>query len=272
MDRFSLARKFLAIGAQIRVESIDGARSQAALQIDVNPDRHGGRFVLSLNPERIDGVEVLDVKPNDRHLLLMVRTKRVGDGPRVSKQRFLCGHDERAWFVAAVPETAPASSVQEAMEALKPREVREAQTARRVKPKNRQRRRNAGFVRQGEWFFVSRPNLRVDPWIVLRNEPLSRGRGKAHWAEEAVRLGGETVYVSRIAPNGFTQDEYEAWHMANEGRQRVLWHPMRRNARVYVRGRIRHPDHKTIVLDQWHEVFMNTENQSQAMQHVAFLD
>jgi hypothetical protein len=39
-----------------------------------------------------------------------------------------------------------------------------------------------------------------------------------------------------------------------------------------VRGRIRHSDHKTIVLRGWHEVVMNTENESLAMQHVAFLD
>ena len=50
------------------------------------------------------------------------------------------------------------------------------------------------------------------------------------------------------------------------------WRVMRRNARVFVRGRIRHSDHETIVLRGWHEVLMNTENQSLAMQHVAFLD
>ena len=33
---------------------------------------------------------------NDRHLLLLVKTP-------VAKDRFLCGHDEREWFVAAVP-------------------------------------------------------------------------------------------------------------------------------------------------------------------------
>jgi hypothetical protein len=47
---------------------------------------------------------------------------------------------------------------------------------------------------------------------------------------------------------------------------------MRRNPRVYVRGRVRHPDHKTVVLDGWHEVFSNTENLSDAMRDVVFLD
>ena len=47
---------------------------------------------------------------------------------------------------------------------------------------------------------------------------------------------------------------------------------MQRNPGVYVRGRIRHPDHATITLHGWHQVVMNTENESQAMRNVAFLD
>ena len=47
---------------------------------------------------------------------------------------------------------------------------------------------------------------------------------------------------------------------------------MRRNPLVYVRGRVRHADHKTIMLHGWHRVLMNTERQSQAMRNVAFLD
>ena len=47
---------------------------------------------------------------------------------------------------------------------------------------------------------------------------------------------------------------------------------MTRNAEVYVRGRIRHADHRTITLHGWHRVLMNTENQARAMRNVAFLD
>jgi hypothetical protein len=46
----------------------------------------------------------------------------------------------------------------------------------------------------------------------------------------------------------------------------------KRNARVYVKGNIRHPDHKTVWLCQWHEVVMNTETESLAMANMAFLD
>jgi len=47
---------------------------------------------------------------------------------------------------------------------------------------------------------------------------------------------------------------------------------MRRNASVNVRGRVRHADHKTIVLHGWHRVLMNTEGEAKAMRNVAFLD
>ena len=45
-----------------------------------------------------------------------------------------------------------------------------------------------------------------------------------------------------------------------------------RDARVYVTGAIRHKDHATVWLTDWHEVVMNTETQAKAMRHVAFLD
>jgi hypothetical protein len=47
---------------------------------------------------------------------------------------------------------------------------------------------------------------------------------------------------------------------------------MVRDAHVFVRGTVRHSDHKTIFLDGWHEVFMNTETRAAAMRNVAFLD
>jgi len=44
---------------------------------------------------------------------------------------------------------------------------------------------------------------------------------------------------------------------------------MRRNPRVYARGRVRHSDHATIFLPCWHRVSMNGEVLSS---RVAFLD
>jgi hypothetical protein len=47
---------------------------------------------------------------------------------------------------------------------------------------------------------------------------------------------------------------------------------MYREPMVYVRGRVWHPDHKTIVLDDWHRVLMNTEREASGATDVTFLD
>jgi hypothetical protein len=47
---------------------------------------------------------------------------------------------------------------------------------------------------------------------------------------------------------------------------------MTREPTVYVRGKVWHPDHRTIVLDDWHRVMMNTEREAPGVRHIVFLD
>jgi hypothetical protein len=108
--------------------------------------------------------------------------------------------------------------------------------------------------------------------FVLRNEPLTRGRGKPHMAEFLYRTGGETVYVCFEYSQGITESAYRQLIAENPAKKRLPWRTMRRNAGVFVRGKVRHSDHKTIHLDVWHRVLMNTENRAEAMKHLAFLD
>lgn len=139
--------------------------------------------------------------------------------------------------------------------------------------KARNRRKNAAFLRQGEWFFLPVPDIAIEDALVLKNEPLRRGNGgKPHWAEFCYRTGGETVHVCSRYPNGVTAAKYRTILSTNKGAQSWGWRTMQRNPGVYVRGRIRHPDHATVNLHGWHQVVMNTENQSRAMRNVAFLD
>ena len=113
--------------------------------------------------------------------------------------------------------------------------------------------------------------LKTDPLLILRNEPLSRGNGgKPHWAEECYRSPGETVYVSRKYPAGLTARDYN--RLPESERERDSFRAMQRDALVHVRGEIRHPDHATVTLNGWHRAFMNTENSSSAMRYLAFLD
>ena len=260
---------FARMGA--RVKMVEGAprfRSRVAgnFAIDVRRDDDGEFFEIRKRPNVDLSIEVVDVKAAERHLLLLVREADV-------KQKFLCGHDERHWFVAAVPERSGVSNVQTAMEALKPPAVQAAQVRRKVKSKERNRRKNAAYIRQGEWFFLPAPNVKVKENFVLRNEPLTRGNGsKPHVAEFCYRTGGETVYVCRQHPNGVTEADYRRLIQSDPKSKNWRWQVMRRNPEVYVKGRIRHSDHKTIVLHGWHRVVMNTENESRAMRNVAFLD
>jgi len=269
MNTDLLLAKFARIGARIKVADRPNRRSRTAagsLSLDVRVDRRGEFFEAYRSPAADPEVSVLDVQPADRHLLLMIR-----EGSEKSK--VLCGHDERHWFVAAVPESAPVGTVRQAKEALKPAEVQLAQAIRGLGAEARNRRKNQAYHRQGEWFFLPDSSLAVDETLVLRNEPIRRGDGgKPHWTEFCYRTGGEMVHVSNRHPNGVTESHYRKILGGNPKAKGWGWTTMRRNPGVYVRGRVRHADHKTIVLRGWHRVLMNTENQSRAMRNVAFLD
>jgi hypothetical protein len=236
--------------------------------LDVRRDKLGEYFEIRTAPGGNQEIVVLNVQPREKHLLLLSR--QFGEqGQFLAKQKFLCGHDERHWFVAAIPENEPVSNVVSAKMALKPEEVRKREGLLGISRKASFQRRNPAFIRQGEWFFVPTA-LKADPLLVLKNEPLSRGNGgKPHWAEECYRSGGDTVYVSARYPKGLTAEEYKKLS-ASERHQG--FNIMKRDAAVYVRGKMSHPDHETVTLGGWHRVLMNTENRSRAMRFLAFLD
>ncbi len=270
MNTQLLNQKFERIGARLKIVAPPARRLRNAttqLALDIREDRRGEFFEIMPLVDTPPVIDVLDVQPADRHLLLLVRE----DGG--VKNKYLCGHDERHWFVAGIPEAAPVGTVRQAMEALQPKEVRSAVARKQVSGKSRNLRKNSAFVRQGEWFFLPQPSLVIDESLVLRNEPLRRGNGgKPHWTEFCYRTGGDTVYVCNRHPNGVTEAQYRIIISRNQGAKNWGWRTMRRNPGVYVRGRVRHSDHATITLHGWHQVVMNTENESRAMRNVAFLD
>ena len=104
-----LQRRFAAIGARLRVS--DGPWLGAP-RVDVD-DALGFELGFAGRGARAEA-EVIDVEPADRHLLLLVRRES-------EKSKFLCGHDERHWFVAAIPEDARGvTGVETAKAALQP--------------------------------------------------------------------------------------------------------------------------------------------------------
>lgn len=239
-----LCRHFSRMGARLKIQG-PGVRQGERVRIDVGRDRDGEFFDVRCQ----DGVvpEILDVQPASRHLVLMVR-----DG--ADKNKFLLGHDERHWFAAAVPGDG-VHDVKTAIESLRPTEV-EGQKA----------------VRQGEWFFVPAPEVQITR-VIHRNEPLSRGGGsKPHICEELMRHFGVTVMVSSAYPAGITEPEYNRLIDTNPKARHMSWRRMVRDAQVFARGDVRHRDHKTIHLYDWHGVYMNRERFAKHAKQIAFLD
>lgn len=239
MDTVHLARQFDAIGARLLVRRQD--RFAQPFRLDVSHDRRGEYFDLVVSPHA-PSFGVLNTEPGDRHLLL-----------RAGTERFLCGHDERHWFVATIAERV--TTVRDAKASLLPPALRDR--ALRLRKRAAFRRRNELFKRQGEWFFV--PTLHdLSGLTVHRHEPLQRdARSKPHDCEELIRLGGEVVHLVK----GVEYSEPEYQNAVRDNPDFRHWsHQVRiKNPEVYVRGAVRHPDHATLTLVGWHQVFLNGE-------------
>jgi hypothetical protein len=218
---------------------------------------------LSAEREAQLEVNVLQCERGDRHLLPLVKTPQ-------AKDRFLCGYDESEWFVAAVP--GGASGVTQAKLALQPRGAKAAADSAGLNLRQRTRRHNRAFTRQGEWFFVPAVGLRVDARFILRNEPISCSGGTPHIVAEVYRSGGDNVWVCSRFLNGLTEGEYKQTLADHHEAKRWGWQRRIRNVGVFARGTVGHRDHATITLRGWHQVWMNTENTTRTIANIAFLD
>ncbi|UQN05127.1 hypothetical protein [Deinococcus sp. QL22] len=263
-----LQRSFARLGMRVLTAPTHmprWGRRASTFDIDVARDARGEHFLIRLPEEAAPELLTLDVRPELRQLLLLAR---VGE----RKDKFLCGFDERHLFTAAVPGQS-VRDVLGAMHALKPTPIQISEARLRVRGKDRLRRRNAAFVRQGEWFFAPMPDLIVPAQRVRRNEPLTRGAGsKPHICAEAARLGGEPVMACDKHRNGISMQRYTQLLQSNPKARNWNWQSFQRNPELYVRGDVRHKDHATLHLPSWHRVLMNTENESAGREFVAFLD
>lgn len=258
MRHDQLIRQFDSIGVRLKIHSINsqrvrfGAQDPAAYKFDVRRDRKGEYFDLGVTSKETE-FHLLQASPKERHLLLLA-----DDG-----RRYLCGRDERHWFVAGVGKRV--STVRAAKQALIPNDIWEQ--VKHLPPGEVDNRNNPVFKRQGEWFFV--PVLREIPdRLILKNEPLQRSvRSKPHVCQELYREGGELVYVA--GGKILTPDEYQNAKERDPLLDKRGVRTRIRNPRVYVRGSVRHEDHATLRLERWHRVFLNAEF---ATETVAFLD
>jgi hypothetical protein len=277
-DQTTIKKKFQDIGSDVEFEIFNSTRfnnRQAPVTVNVRPVKGKEIYVINYMKDKDFDLQILDTQPKDRHLLMMVKT---GQGGHAEKMKLLCGHDERHYFSCGVPEIG-VSTVTQAKEALLPTEFKSEQR-KKGRKKNLLKRKNEAGRRQGEWLFVKDVGFKPEsPAMIKKNEPISRGAGsKPHICEELYSQGGRTVYVhSKWAPNGVSQGEIPRIEQRarKEGfRGNINFDIRTADAVVYVRGNVRHEDHKTIKLNGWHKVLMNTEDKSVAAKYTVsvFLD
>ncbi len=111
-----LERHFARLGARVKVGPWVPARVAArprldGLAVDVKSDHAGEYFDFQVDSVLID-LAVVDVQPQDRQLLMLARYLAAA-----RQERFICGHDDRSWFVAAVPDERGVSHVRTALKA-----------------------------------------------------------------------------------------------------------------------------------------------------------
>ena len=216
-------------------------------------DRGGSKEHFSIVwGDNVYNIEALGIDARTRHVVLFVETrspamvrefKKDGKWEKRAEipkdtgtvRRFLCGYDEREYFIAALPSSSNATSVQAAFRDLKPGPVKIDGG------------RQSGVLRQGEWFFIPQKNFDPTKHLIHRWEPMVRaGGGKPHMAEQLIRTEGKTVTFRKgeVMPNGRVAPRDTS--MSEVGA-------------VYVTGKVRHPDHKTKELHGWYKVLANTE-------------
>lgn len=181
MTTTELEKKFAEMGARIKVVRTENLflgrvsrrrlrpatqQSDPGYEIDVIQARRSTDESFVIRARTNVNPIVLNTAPRHRHLLL-----------QIEGERYLCGHDERHWFVAGVPNSA--KTVREAILALRPEGAQQ--------PRGRKhlfKRRTKSYVRQGEWFFTPVPDLRVPGHLI------SQARADSAGTEPATYLPG----------------------------------------------------------------------------------
>lgn len=271
-----ISKKFNEIGARVKIfenptRTLGRSGRVTDIGINVLKDKEGEFFDIRLRDANDISLKVLDTQKEDRHLLLMAETKK-------QKMKFLCGYDEREFFTCAIP-LSNVSTVLQAKQALKPKDLIEQETLGKIKTKDkhkRHRRTKKGKIhRQGEFNFVPLPDFQPPSGslsIIHRNEPMSRG-GKPHMAEYLYREGGTAVYVNSLYPDGLTEKEYQELLKKDKDARKYVWDRRVRNPTAYAKGKITHPDHRTLDLKHtWHRVVLNTEDKATFIDVVTFID
>ena len=165
-------------------------------------------------------------------------------------RHFLMGVDERQLFVAQLKDGV--TNIDEARKQLG-NTVIFHEGPRRMTPS-----------RQGEWFFVRATEkqeeilellIKKKRIFILEKESIGkhagRPRGNPHTADELVVLPAKESII--------VEAQSSKWAKENKDLTKVkAIYPIRQKE-VFVRGCVRHKDHKTIKYTHWHQVILNNE-------------
>lgn len=208
---------------QVEVRNIDSKICQLVLAVKEGERMFEVDIPKTWGKQRGDIVVKEYMKGKQKMLTIKRRTPKA--------MRFmLVGRDERQLFIATLPRHC--TTVKEAHEVLKGSTVTMAEG--RVSGKT---------IRQGEWFFLhvseeeaERIKQHIKLFGTQKERPLGNllgvRQGKPHVVTEAVV----------IAPKKLEHG-----------------HSVQGRSEVYVRGKVRHEDHKTVSFKDWRKVIKNAE-------------
>jgi hypothetical protein len=151
------------------------------------------------------------------------------------KRHFLMGRDERQLFICQLPKLV--KNVPEAFDSLKHPTVLFFEG------------RNKNVVRQGEWFFLNATGLeleKINRLLEAKKIDIKKGQNIGAIAQDRLFVAGNPHVADEIVciPAKMLLRGWSA-----------------REQELFVRGCVRHHDHKTIVCGNWKKVLRNTEVQ-----------
>jgi hypothetical protein len=233
----------------IQIIDVDSKLNQILLLVQ-EPEREfeteetKSRYSRSVHARRnrLDQTRV-QFRETDTHFIITNKTP-------AGKRHFLMGVDERQLFVAQLK-----TGVANIIEARK-------QLGNTVLFHESVRKMSPG--RQGEWFFLKATKAQEEiiellldkkSTFILTKENIGkhagRPRGNPHIADELVIIPNNPEVIKRAQSSKYARK--------NKDLSRVEpIYPIRQKE-VFVRGCIRHVDHKTIKYKRWYQVILNNE-------------
>jgi hypothetical protein len=241
----NIQKKFEEIGAKVLIK--ENNISDRDFSVGIVDRKAEEVFSISMKKHDIE-LQVLQTRKDIRHLLLMAKNKKHN-----THEKFLCGYDERHWFLVGVDDDV--RNVDHAMASLKPGYINFRQKITKVKPKNINKRHNKAFIRQGEWFFLPYYRLNSNNLIIYKNHSLG-----GHICDEVYEDVVETYFHHKHAPDGMLDWTYKKFLKKHPHvHPKKGWSYSVSLFGRYARGHVRHKDHQTIYLNDWHIVLKNRQ-------------